>query len=97
GAPAARSPAVELASRGEAFAARTTGGVEVLVPVQGLDTGTPVVRVFVPDASLHSGVLRSWLLLAAVGLVLVGLSLLLADGLGRRLVGSVTALAATAD
>jgi signal transduction histidine kinase len=97
GAPAPRSPAVELASRGEAFAARATGGVEVLVPVQGLTTGTPVVRVFVPDSELHSGVLRSWLLLAAVGLVLVGLSLLLADGLARRLVGSVTALAATAD
>jgi signal transduction histidine kinase len=69
----------------------------VLVPVQGLTTGTAVVRVFVPDGSLHSGVLRSWLLLAAVGLVLVGVSLLLADGLGRRLVGSVTALAGTAD
>jgi signal transduction histidine kinase len=97
GAAAERGPAVELASRGEAFAARTTGGVEVLVPVHGLTTGTPVVRVFVPDSSLHSGVLRSWLLLAAVGLALVGLSLLLADRLGRRLVGSVTALAATAD
>jgi signal transduction histidine kinase len=97
GAAAERGPAVELASRGEAFAARTAGGVEVLVPVHGLTTGTPVVRVFVPDHSLHSGVLRSWLLLAAVGLALVGLSLLLADRLGRRLVGSVTALAATAD
>lgn len=97
GTPADRGPSVELASRGEAFAARTAGGVEVLVPVQGLSTGTAVVRVFVPDSSLHSGVLRSWLLLAAVGLVLVALSLLLADRLGRRLVGSVTALAATAD
>jgi signal transduction histidine kinase len=65
--------------------------------VQGLATGTAVVRVFLPESSLHSGVLRSWLLLAAVGLVLVGVSLLLADRLGRRLVGSVTALAATAD
>jgi signal transduction histidine kinase len=97
GAPAERGPAVELASRGEAFAAEATGGVEVLVPVQGLATGTAVVRVFLPDSSLHNGVLRSWLLLAAVGLVLVALSLLLADRLGRRLVGSVTALAATAD
>jgi signal transduction histidine kinase len=97
GFPAARGRAVELASRGEAFAAEAVDGVEVLVPVQGLATGTAVVRVFVPDATLHSGVLASWLLLAMVGLVLVGLSLLLADRLGRRLVGSVTALAATAD
>jgi signal transduction histidine kinase len=39
----------------------------------------------------------SWALLAAIGAALVGLSLLIADRLGRRLVGSVTALAATAD
>jgi signal transduction histidine kinase len=71
--------------------------VEVLVPVQGLTSGTAVVRVFVPESVLHSGVTRSWLLLGGIGLALVALSLLLADRLGRRLVGSVTALAATAD
>src|SRR5262245_34010852 len=34
GAQADRGPAVELAARGNAFAASTSGGVEVLVPVQ---------------------------------------------------------------
>ncbi len=97
GANASRTPAVELASRGEAFAAQAVDGVEVLVPVQGLESGTAVVRIFVSDNTLHSGVLTNWLLLALVGVFLVGLSLLLADRLGRRLVGSVTALAATAD
>ncbi|HEY7226163.1 MAG TPA: HAMP domain-containing sensor histidine kinase [Micromonosporaceae bacterium] len=97
GAGAQRGASVELASRGEAFSAWTTGGVEVLVPVQGLSTGTAVVRVFVPDAILHSGVSRSWLLLGMIGVGLVAMSLLIADRLGRRLVGSVTALAATAD
>jgi signal transduction histidine kinase len=97
GVDAERGPSVELASRGESFAAQAPGGVEVLVPVEGLSTGTAVVRVFVPDATLHSGVMRSWLLLGGIGLGLVALSLLLADRLGRRLVGSVTALAATAD
>jgi len=97
GVPATRGASVELASRGEAFSAWIDGGVEILVPVQGLSSGTAVVRVMVPDATLHSGVLRGWLLLGGVGLGLVGLSLLLADRLGRRLVGSVTALATTAD
>ncbi len=97
GATAQRGASVELASRGEAFAAQTDGGVEILVPVQGLPNGTAVVRVLVPDEALHSGVLRSWLVLGGVGLALVGLSLVLADRLGRRLVGSVTALASTAD
>ena len=97
GAPAEAGASVELARRGEAFAAETAGGIEVLVPVQGSGDETPVVRVFVPESTLHSGVLQNWLLLAAVGVALVGVSLLLADRLGRRLVGSVTALAATAD
>jgi signal transduction histidine kinase len=56
-----------------------------------------VVRVFVPEATLRQGVSRTWGLLTGIGAILVGLSLLLADRLGRRLVGSVTALAATAD
>jgi len=97
GADAVRGPAVDLASRGHAFTAQAAGGVEVLVPVEGRADGIAVIRVFVPDQTLHSGVWRNWLLLATVGLTLVGLSLLLADRLGRRLVGSVTALAATAD
>jgi signal transduction histidine kinase len=97
GEPAQRGPSVELASRGEAFSAWADGGVEVLVPVEGLTSGTAVVRVLVPEDRLHDGVTRSWLVLGAVGIGLVVLSLLLADRLGRRLVGSVTALAATAD
>ncbi len=97
GAPADRGASVELASRGEAFSARMPGGVEILVPVQGLPSGTAVVRVAVPESELHSGVTRGWLVLAVTGIALVALSLLLADRLGRRLVRSVTALATTAD
>jgi signal transduction histidine kinase len=97
GAPAGLSPSVELARRGQAFTARTDGGIEVLVPVQGLDAGTAVVRAFAPDELLHEGVLRDWGALAGLGVVLFALSLLFADRMGRRLVRSVTALAATAD
>ncbi|MGE5829351.1 MAG: ATP-binding protein [Micromonosporaceae bacterium] len=97
GAPATSSPAVELARRGQAFTAESSGGVEVLVPVQGLPGGTAVIRSFVPDAGLHQGVLRTWSVLALLGLGLFVVGLIVADRLGRRLVGSVTALAGTAE
>jgi signal transduction histidine kinase len=97
GARAARTPSVELAAAGRAFTAEWEGGVEVLVPVQGLPQGAAVIRSYVPEPLLHRGVTRTWTILAVLGLVVFGLGLLLADRLGRRLVGSVTALAGTAD
>ncbi len=97
GAPAVRGAAVDLAAVGGAFTAYTQGGVEILVPVLGHAEGTVVVRAFVPDTALHAGVTRTWILLALLGLALCGLGVALADRLGRRLTGSVTALAATAE
>jgi signal transduction histidine kinase len=98
GAPAERTASIELASRGRAFTADVQGGgVEVLLPVEGLSGGTAVVRSFAPESLLREGVLRTQVVLGLLGLVLFGLGLVLADRLGRRLVGSVTALAATAD
>jgi signal transduction histidine kinase len=97
GAPAARTPSIELAMRGRAFTADAPGGVEVLVPVQGLPGGSAVIRSFVPQSVLHEGVGRTWALLFLLGAGLFLLGLAFADRLGRRLVGSVTALAATAD
>lgn len=97
GAEVARTPSVELAARGQAFTAEWEGGIEVLMPVQGLAGGAAVVRAYVPEPALHRGVTRTWALLAGIGLLVFGLGLLLADRLGRRLVGSVTVLAGTAD
>jgi signal transduction histidine kinase len=98
GAPARRTGSIELAARGRAFTADAgEGGIEVLVPVQGLPQGTAVVRAHVADPELHRDVNRTWALLAALGLALFGFGLLVADRLGRRLVGSVTALAGAAD
>lgn len=95
GAPAERGPSVELAARGNAFAARTTGGVEVLVPVQSSDQ-TTVVRVFVPTSVLYQGVGRTWLLLGVLCAALLLIGVLVADRLARRVVGSVTDLATVA-
>jgi signal transduction histidine kinase len=55
------------------------------------------VRAYAPEPVLHQGVLRTLTVLAMLGVVLFGLGMVLADRLGRRLVGSVTALAAVAD
>jgi len=97
GQPSPRTRSVDLASRGQAFTASSNGGVEALVPVQGLPGGTAVVRAYASPALLHEGVARTWAVLVALGLALLALGLLLADRLGQRLVGSVTRLAATAD
>lgn len=96
GASAGRTASVELAARGNAFAASTSGGVEVLVPVQSSDEGTAVVRVFVPGSVLHQGIGRTWSLLGLLGLALLLVGVLVADRLARRIVGSVTDLATVA-
>jgi signal transduction histidine kinase len=96
GTPAVRTELIGVAAQNRrAFTATTGGGYEVLIPVLGLPEGTAVVRAYV--ASPQASVTQTWLVLAALGLVLFGLGILIADRLGRRLVSSVTALAGTAD
>lgn len=97
GAQEARTPSVDLAALGQAFTADADGGVEILIPVQGLAGGTAVIRSYVPAAALHDGVDRSVAVLGVLALGLFGVGLLIADRLGRNLVGSVQALAKTAD
>ncbi|MFZ3558445.1 sensor histidine kinase [Streptomyces sp. BH055] len=98
GAPAAVTDAVRLARAGRAFTYEPPGGGrQVLVPVQGAEGGTAVVRVSLTGRQLYDGMLSSWLTLAGIGLGLVLIGLLLADRLGARLVGATRALAGTAD
>ena len=97
GAPAPMSASVRLAMRGQSFSTSVPGGVEVLVAVEGLPGGTAVIRSFVPDAVLHHGVARAWLLLLGIGAFLLLLSAAVADQLARSLVRPLTALAIAAD
>jgi len=99
GEPAPRSAAVLLAAKdGRSFTAQAPGGEEVLVAVGGLpDNGTAVIRAFVPDSVLRHGVARAWLLLGGVGLLLLVLSVAVADQLARSLVRPISALALAAD
>ncbi|MGW5734774.1 MULTISPECIES: sensor histidine kinase [Streptomyces] len=90
--------AIRLARTGRAFTYEpSTGGREVLVPVQGAAGGTAVVRVTLTERQLYAGTMTSWLVLAGIGVGLVLIGLLLADRLGARLVGATRRLAGTAD
>src|SRR6516162_10176711 len=89
--------AVQLAAKGRSFTSDAPGGTEVLVAVQGLPGGTAVIRTFVPDAELHHGVTRAWLLLGFVGLGLLVLSVAVADQLARSLVRPLRAVAGASD
>jgi len=72
-------------------------GEQVLVAVEGLAGGPAVIRAFVPGSVLRHGVARAWLLLGGVGLLLLLLSVVVADQLARSLVRPLTALAQAAD
>jgi len=92
GAPAPRTPAVELAARGRSLTVNVDGGREIVVGVQGRPEGTVVLRTFVPADELYRGVTRAWLVLAALGVALVLVGLFVADRLARTLVASITEL-----
>jgi signal transduction histidine kinase len=92
GAPASPSPAVRLAAaRRSALTVVTDDGQEVAVPVS-VDGGTLVVRTLVTEAELTRGVNRAWLTLAALGLALILLGLLVADRLARAITVPITEL-----
>lgn len=98
GAAMPLTPSVRLALRTQSsFSSSVPGGVEVLVAVAGLPDGTAVIRSFVPNAVLHHGVTRAWLLLLGVGAFLLLLSVTVADQLARSLVRPLAALAVAAD
>lgn len=94
GAPARRTPAVELAARGESLTAISGRDREIVVAVQGLPGGTAVVRTLVPEAELTRGVHRAWQVLIALAVTLLLLGLLVADRLARALVAPIADLSA---
>lgn len=75
--------------------AQVDGGWEIALPVIGADS-TVVVDGFASDEELTSGVLAAWGWLLLLALMLIGVSVLVADRLGRRLVEPMRELAGTA-
>ncbi|WBC14275.1 HAMP domain-containing sensor histidine kinase [Micromonospora sp. WMMA1998] len=94
GAPARRTPTVELAARGESLTVESAAGREVVVAVQGRPEGTGVIRTVVPRGELTAGVTRAWLVLALLGALLVLVGLVVADRLAGTLVRPISALSA---
>ncbi|HEU4543683.1 MAG TPA: HAMP domain-containing sensor histidine kinase [Jiangellaceae bacterium] len=82
----AASPAVELGLQGQSLTAEADGGVEIVVAVELIGGGTGAIRTFVTDAELTAGVLRSWLILGALGLGLVALGVAVADRLASSMI-----------
>lgn len=96
GERAPRTAAVRLAATGQAVGVRTDDGAELALPVAGPD-GVAVVRTLVPTDELRRGVVASWLVLAAVGAVLLAGTALAGDRVARRLSRSVLELSEVAD
>jgi signal transduction histidine kinase len=86
GAPAVRTLDVRLAERGQSFTVADADGRQILVAVEGLPDGTAVVRTFIPNSELTKGVTQAWLILAALGLLLLVVGIVVAN----LLVGTVT-------
>ncbi|WP_134741496.1 HAMP domain-containing sensor histidine kinase [Nocardioides sp. 503] len=89
---------IEARATGQARVDDVDGGAEFLVPVSlsgssAAPERTPVIRVVVAQPGLQSTVVRSWLVLLALGIVLLAGALLLADRLGRSFVLPIRGLA----
>ena len=89
GTTADRTPAVRLAeARGRSLTVADGGDREIVVPVVS-GGQTTVVRTVVTADELTRGVTQAWLVLAALGIALVLLGLLVADRLARTIVAPI--------
>jgi signal transduction histidine kinase len=97
GTPHARLEDLRTATdQGRSFSARAQGGYVLLQPV-ALDQGrTTVVEVYVPKGDLTRGVRSAWYVLTGVATALVVGSVIVADRLAARVVGSARELAGAA-
>ena len=76
---------LQLARLGRTFRRSWSGGVDVFLPVLGAAGQTAVVRVSVANRELERGVWVAWWSLAALGLVLIGVAVFVADRMARSI------------
>lgn len=88
-------PDVRRARDGLASSVIDDSGGKVVLPVVVAD-GTEVVVSRVTTAQLHSGVMRAWMSILALGLALLALALAVAVRLGRTISQPLVGLAGTA-
>ncbi|MDT3442944.1 MULTISPECIES: HAMP domain-containing sensor histidine kinase [unclassified Pseudofrankia] len=84
------------ATSGQSAVVDAPGGSVLLRPVAVSDARIAVVEVFVPASSMSQGVRTAWLVLGGLAVVLVAISVLVADRLASRTVRATRGLAATA-
>jgi signal transduction histidine kinase len=98
GQRSAVSPALiaRVRDRGQALQTSVAGGPAVLQPVPVGNAGMAVVEVDVGVGRLPPGVVPAWSVMTLVAVFLVACSILAADRLGRRVVGSARRLARAA-
>jgi signal transduction histidine kinase len=96
GPPVGSPAALETARAGSSVLVAEFDGVAFYVPV--LSAGTPaVVRTFVGAEVLDRNVATAWMILAALGVVMIGLAAFVADRLARSIVEPVDTLAEAAE
>ncbi len=93
GAEASVTPSVELAASGLSLTADIAGGRELLFSASDPTGAAVVVRAVVTDEAMQRGVSRAWLILAALGLALLTVGLLVADRLAGAIVRPMLDLA----
>ncbi len=87
---------VAAVTTGTSSIGSTDGGTEVVVAVATGPGELSAVRVFIPQDELRRGRDRAWLALAIVGILLVAISVAVADRLARTIVQPTQRLAGAA-
>ncbi len=87
---------ITAVSTGTSSIGSTDGGVEVVVAVATGPEELSAVRVFVPESELTKGRDRAWLALIVAGVILVAISVAVADRLARTVVQPTRRLASAA-
>ena len=92
-------PGLLQARQGMNLTVRDGGGAIVYAPAQilGSGSGVYVARTVVPSEVLHAGVLKSTLIIAGLGLVVLAAAVIAADRLARRVSEPIRQVAAAAD
>ena len=94
-----RASAADLrvaATAARSFIAPVPGGYTVLQPVALADGRLAVTEVYVPAAAVSRGVAASWAVMTAIALVLIGVSVVVADRLATRVTRPARELALAA-
>lgn len=96
GSPAESERLEAAVNSGSSAIGDVDGGAEIVVAVASGAGELGAVRVFVSDDTLHRGKTDAWFALGAVGLVLIGISVFVADRLSLTVVKPAQRLAVAA-